>query len=171
MRRGHEIIACPNCGSGELEGWSQDTVHGEASGYYCEECGESCGDGEKNDSPAVYELAAYTYGQSRSGKTAYATPVIVMKDSPTRPETHVMIRTFFIWPCDTHPQGELNAASEMWKSRIVPFDALTDGYITEDGARIKAATTPEFLEALARMAANDRMPPSTLRATRTLINP
>jgi hypothetical protein len=157
-------VVCPYCGHDNMSTWSQDTVHGEASGWYCEECEERCGDGQREDSPTVYEWKGHIYGASRSGKTCYATPVLVLGRSATRPETHTRVRTFLFWPDEKYPQGQLNSEMDVWTERIIPYEGLMNGHMLEDRCRVMPAREPKFIAALKAIAELTEIPPSTDRA-------
>lgn len=134
----------------------------EASGFWCDDCDLRMGDGQDHEPTDEPIWRAHVYGSSRSGKTLYATPVMLLGPSNTRPQTHSVVRSFLFLPCEQYPLGELNPPDEVWNSNLTEVEAALDGAQHGDG-RIEA-WRGEFRHQAIRATSLTVEPPGTPRA-------
>lgn len=71
-------------------------------------------------------LLSFASHTSKSGKTTYYTPVIFVEDVG---HEMALVQSFLFWPTEEHPEGELNAPTRVYKSRLgdpdlVDWDAI-----------------------------------------------
>lgn len=73
------------------------------------------------------QLLAFAYGQSRSGKTVYHSPVHAMR--PSRVPDLILVQSYLFWPTEGEPEGELNRpytvhAKRLHHPDLVPWDKM-----------------------------------------------
>lgn len=83
---------------------------------------------------------AYAYGQSRSGKTTYYTPVLVV--GPGSDDEHTLVMHYLFWPSEGRV-AELNPPSEVWNSRLSDLDNVRWDLIGPMGSPKELFEEPE----------------------------